>query len=175
MDSITKIAITGPESTGKSTLAKYLADYYNTIWVPEYARTFIDQLNHPYKKNDLVEITKGQILSEKKLISKANKYLFCDTEMTVLKIWSEYKFGSIDPYILSEYDKSSYELYLLMNVDLPWQYDPQRENPEQGKFFLNWFERELNSKGATYRIISGNTEERIKNACKAIDDLFTQK
>ncbi len=175
MDSIKKIAITGPESTGKSTLARKLAEHYNTIWVPEYARAYIDRLNRPYKQNDLVEITKGQIRNEKELISKANKYLFCDTEMTVLKIWSEYKYGSIDPYIRSEYDKSSYELYLLMNVDLPWQYDPQRENPEQGNFFLNWFERELDSKKTIYRIISGNMEERIKNACKAIDDLFAQK
>lgn len=175
MDSIKKIAITGPESTGKSTLARKLAEHYNTIWVPEYARAYIDQLNRPYNQNDLTEITKGQILHEKELISKANNYLFCDTELTVLKIWSEFKYGSIDPYIRSEYDKISYDLYILLDVDLPWQYDPQRENPELGKFFLTWFERELKAKGATYNIISGNTEERIKNACKAVDDLFSQK
>lgn len=173
MTDIIKIAITGPESTGKSTLARKLAEHYNTIWVPEYARIYLDQLNRPYKQNDLLEITKGQIRHEKELSSKANKFLFCDTEMTVLKIWSAHKYGSIDPYILSEYNNSSYDLYLLLDVDLPWEFDPQRENPEQGKFFFNWYERELNSKGASFRIISGNSEERVKNACKAVDDLFS--
>lgn len=173
MYSIKKIAITGPESTGKSTLAKKLAEHYDTLWVPEYARTYIDQLDRPYEQGDLNEITRGQILHEKELVSKAIKYLFCDTEMTVLKIWSEYKYGSVDPFILSEYEKSSYDLYLLLDVDLPWEYDPQRENPEQRGFFFNWFEKELKSKNLVYRIISGNTEERLANARRVIDDLFS--
>lgn len=172
MNTVRKIAITGPESTGKSTLAKKLAEHYNTLWVPEYARTYIGQLDRPYEQYDLNEITKGQIFHENELFPKASNYLFCDTELTVLKIWSEYKYGNIDPYISTEYVKNSYDLYLLLDVDLLWEYDPQRENPDKGKFFLNWFEKELKLKDARYHIISGNIKERLANACQVIDNLF---
>ncbi|MCK5101723.1 MAG: ATP-binding protein [Cyclobacteriaceae bacterium] len=164
-----RIAITGPESTGKSTFARKLAEHYKTVWVPEFARTYIDQLNRPYEQHDLIEIAKGQISHEKELISKANKYLFCDTELTVIKIWSEYKYGTVDSYILAEYYKMSYDLYLLMDINLPWEPDSQREHPEKRKFFFDWFEQELKAKGANYQVISGEGEIRFANACRAID------
>ena len=170
-EKIFRIAITGPESTGKSTLAKKLAAYYNTVWVPEFARIYIDKLNRPYEEHDLTAIAKGQISLEMELISKANNYLFCDTELTVIKIWSEYKYGTVDPYILSEYDKSSYDLYLLLGIELPWEYDPQREHPEKRKFFFDWFEQELKYRGANYQVISGEGEFRFTNACQAIDNM----
>ena len=171
-EKIIRIAITGPESTGKSTFARKLAEHYNTVWVPEFARTYINQLGRPYEQYDLTEIAKGQIAHERESISKANKYLFCDTESTVIKIWSEFKYGTVDPYILSEHSKRSYGLYLLMDIDLPWEYDPQREHPEKRKFFFDWFESELKAKKVPYRIISGNHLERIKRACVAIDNSF---
>ena len=87
MDSIKKIAITGPESTGKSTLARQLAEHYKTVWVPEYARTYINQLNRPYERYDLMEMAKGQISQEEKLLLESNNFLFCDTELSVIKIW----------------------------------------------------------------------------------------
>jgi NadR type nicotinamide-nucleotide adenylyltransferase len=168
-EKIIRIAITGPESTGKSTIARKLAEHYKTVWIPEFARTYINQLNRPYKEHDLIEIAKGQISHEKELISKANKYLFCDTELTVIKIWSEYKYGNVDPDILSEYYKTSYDLYLLMDINLPWKYDPQREHPEKREFFFDWFESELKAKQADYHVIGGSDEERFENACMVID------
>jgi NadR type nicotinamide-nucleotide adenylyltransferase len=172
MDSVKKIAITGPESTGKSTLARKLAEHYKTLWVPEYARTYIDQLDRPYEQHDLNQIAKGQIFHENEFISKSNKFMFCDTELTVLKIWSAYKYGNVDSYILSEYKNSSYDLYLLLDIDLPWEYDSQRENPDQRKYFFDWFEKELRLKGANYQIINGNADERLENACRAIEHYF---
>ena len=73
----------------------------------------------------------------------SNNYLFCDSELTVIKIWSEYKYGSIDPLISTEHNKRSYDLYLLLDIDLPWEYDSQRENPERRKYFFDWFEKAL--------------------------------
>lgn len=169
MGLIRKIAITGPESTGKSTLAKKLAAHYNTIWVPEFARTYIDQLDRPYKQDDLAKIAKGQIFHENELISKANKYLFCDTELTVIKIWSEYKYGNIDPFLVSEQHKISYDLYLLLDINLPWEPDSQREHPGKRKFFFDLFEQELRAKGANYQVIRGEGEIRFANACRAIE------
>ncbi|MCK5371063.1 MAG: ATP-binding protein [Cyclobacteriaceae bacterium] len=170
-----RIAITGPESTGKSTFVRKLAEHYKTVWVPEFARIYINQLDRPYEQHDLAEIAKGQISHERELISKANKYLFCDTELTVIKIWSEYKYGTVDPYILSEYYKMSYDLYLLMDIDFPWEYDPQREHPEKRKFFFDWFESELKAKKAHYRVISGNHIERIERACVEIDNTLFKR
>ncbi len=173
MDSIKKIAITGPESTGKSTLTRQLAEHYKTVWVPEYARTYINQLNRPYERNDLTEMAKGQISHEEKLLLESNNFLFCDTDLSVIKIWSEHKYGIVDPFILTEYESKSYDLYLLMDIDLGWEYDPQRENPELRKFFFDWFERILKSKSVPYRIIRGNAEERFENAQKVIDEYFS--
>jgi NadR type nicotinamide-nucleotide adenylyltransferase len=172
MNSIKKIAITGPESTGKSTLARQLAIHYKTVWVPEYARTYIEKLDRLYYKDDLLAILKGQIKSEEELMCKADKFLFCDTDLTVIKIWAEHKYGSVDPCILSEFAHRSYDLYLLLDIDLSWQFDPQREHPDKRKFFFDWFERELKHKKAHYHIISGNNDDRFKNACSIIDALL---
>lgn len=172
MKPIRKISITGPESTGKSTLAKLLANHYQTVWVPEYARSYIEQLDRPYGKDDLIAIAKGQIRLEEELSIKANDFLFCDTDLTVLKIWAEHKYGKLDPFIQREYEHRSYDLHLLLDVDLPWKYDPQRENPDKRKFFFDWFEQELVAKNANYHIISGDSKERLNNACLAIDGLL---
>ncbi|MCD4681228.1 MAG: ATP-binding protein, partial [Bacteroidales bacterium] len=86
---IKRIAITGPESTGKSQLAKKLAEHYNTVWVPEFAREYLNIINRPYGQADILDIAKGQVESEDRLANFAKKILFCDTEAIVTKIWSE--------------------------------------------------------------------------------------
>ena len=125
------------------------------------------------RQHDLAEIAKGQISHEKELISKANEYLFCDTELTVIKIWSKYKYGSVDPFLISEQNKISYDLYLLLDINLPWEPDSQREHPEKRKFFFDWFEQELKAKGANYKVIGGEGEIRFANACRAIDRMIS--
>ena len=91
---INRIAIIGPESTGKSTLAKELAEYYKTVYVPEVARFYIDELKRSYNQNDLLEIAKLQCDEEDKLLHQANEILICDTNLLVIKIWSEFKYGN---------------------------------------------------------------------------------
>ena len=86
MSKLIKIAITGPESTGKSQLAEELAAYYHTVFVPEYARGFIDRLDRPYNREDILEIAKGQIREEERTIQRATRMLFCDTELIVTKM-----------------------------------------------------------------------------------------
>ncbi len=171
-DRIIRIAITGPESTGKSTLSKKLANHYQTIWVPEYARDYIDRLHRPYGQSDLIDIAKGQISMEKKAFSRANRLLICDTELTVIKIWSQSKYGNVDPFILEKHHEQTYDVYLLMDIDLPWEYDPQRENPEKRKYFFDWFEKELKASKIHYEVINGDHEQRFVNACTIIDRLL---
>lgn len=168
-----KIAITGPESTGKSTIAKALATHYNSAWVPEYARDYLNSLKRPYTQEDLLLIAKGQIALENELLKAQNRFLFCDTDLLVLKIWAEYKYGKADPFILHNYQNSQYDLFLLMAIDLPWHHDPQREHPEKRKFFFDWFENELKQKNVNYVVVKGNQEERLQNAIKNIDLFFS--
>jgi len=168
---IIKIAITGPESTGKSTVCKHLANHYQTVWVPEFAREYINQLDRPYEYKDLLEIAKGQLESEQQKLKYTNRYLIYDTELLVIKIWSEYKYGKVDPFILREYQKQNFDLYLLSDIDIPWTFDPQREHPDKRQFFFKWFEKELQAKKANYRIIYGSEDERLQMAIHFIEQI----
>jgi NadR type nicotinamide-nucleotide adenylyltransferase len=166
--SITRIAITGPESTGKSELAQKLAQHYHTLWVPEYAREYINQLNRPYTFADILTIAKRQVALEKEMLNKSNRILFSDTELIVCKIWCEYKFEKCHSWILKNLEKQSYDLYLLMDIDLSWQPDPQREHPDKRVELFNLYLDELISRNCSFEIVSGSGEQRFINALNII-------
>lgn len=172
--SILKISLVGPECTGKSTLASLLAKYYDTVWVPEYAREYIDRLDRPYQESDLPTIAKGQVALEDEMIKMANRLLICDTDLTVIKIWSEHKYGACYPEVLELYNSRPYDLHILTGIDVPWDDDPQRENPQLRQFFYDTFKNELIQHGANFIEISGTHYERQKLAVKAIDELLEQ-
>lgn len=173
---IRKIAITGPESTGKSTLTKSLADYFNDAYVNEFARDYLHNLGRSYVKNDLLDIAKGQIDNEILQAEKANRLLFCDTELINIKIWSIYKYGECDNWILDKIRSQDYCLYVLCDVDIPWFYDDLRENPDNREFFLEWFRKELILYNFPYIMISGeNEEERLNTAINAVNQLLLKQ
>lgn len=165
-----RIAITGPESTGKSKLCQQLADYYNDLWVPEFAREYIDKLGRPYTQSDILTIAKSQVELESETAKKAHRFLFCDTELIVTKIWSEHKYLNCDPWILEQIKKTDYHLYLLCDIDLPWEADPQREHPDLREYFFEKYRKELKSHKFNYKIVSGSGKERLDNAIKLIDN-----
>lgn len=169
---VKKIAITGPESTGKSNLAKQLAEHFQTVFVPEFARDYINNLSRPYNQDDILHIAKNQLSDEKKTIVNANRFLLCDTELIVTKIWSLHKYNHCHPWILEQIKKNSYGLYLLCDIDLPWEFDDQREHPDLRQFFFNWYKKELEHYGFPYRIVSGEGDQRIKNAINIINHFF---
>ncbi|MEN8225738.1 MAG: ATP-binding protein [Bacteroidota bacterium] len=164
-----RIAITGPESTGKSELSRKLAEHYNSIWVPEYAREYLSQLNRGYRYEDILSIARGQVKLEEERIAGANKYLFCDTELLVCKIWSEEKFGKCDPWILEKLRTQHYDLYLLCNTDILWKPDPLRENPDDRNRLFNLYQKELQENDFPFEIIQGTGEKRVNSAIKAIE------
>lgn len=166
-----RVAITGPESTGKSILTRQLADHFNASWVPEYARDYISNLDRPYEEKDLLAIAKGQIEQENKLIANQPPLLFVDTELTVIKIWSEFKYGKCNPWIEREWQNQVYDLYLLMNIDLPWQDDPQREHPYARKELFDLYVKALKTKNAPFEVISGQGKERLNNALRVISEM----
>ncbi len=168
------IAIVGPECTGKSDLARFLAQYYQTVWVPEFARSYIDTLNRPYEKQDLVAIAKGQIKAEEELIVKANRLLFCDTNLLVIKIWSEFKYGECDPEILKGIRSRKYDLHLLTSVDVPWVEDPQREHPDKREFLYGLYKTDLIKSNVNFVEIRGLGELRRKTAVHAIAKMLKE-
>jgi len=169
---IKKIILTGPESTGKTTLAKELANHYQTVWIPEYARMYIDNLQRPYEEEDILAIAKGQLEMENYLSQYANDYIFCDTNFLVLKVWSEYKYGTCDSWILQQLETRKYDCYLLCDIDVPWAFDPQRENPKERETLLEIYERELLFYQKKYFKIKGTKKERLSNVFAILEDLI---
>ncbi len=171
---IRKIAIIGPESTGKSELCQHLARIYDTEWVPEYARFYLDRLEGEYQKVDLLHIAQGQMAWEDDKAEQASGYLFCDTNLIVMKVWSEHKYGEADPWILEELERRQYDFYLLGNIDLIWRPDPQREHPKLRKHFFDVYETYLKEHDLPYAIVSGIEDLRVKCAQDLIEDFFNK-
>ena len=165
------IAITGPESTGKSTVAQQLATHFNTLWVPEFARDYIAELNRDYTLDDLENIARGQLKQQQQAEATNPEILFTDTELLVIKIWSENAFGTCPEWILEALKNQRCDLYLLMNIDLPWEPDPQREHPHLRPYFFDLYKAELERLNFPYKVISGSEKERIAAALKAANSV----
>jgi NadR type nicotinamide-nucleotide adenylyltransferase len=170
-----RVVILGPESTGKSTLARKLAAHFHTRFVPEFARGYIDQLQRPYNEEDLLKIAEGQIKSEDEIeeiaIEEGLSYLFYDTDLTVIKIWSEYKYNRLDPWILDQIHLRRYDYYLLTYPDLEWEPDPQRENQDDRYELFNLYLKDLKSRNLSFSIIDGVGEARFKKALEIISSI----
>ncbi len=166
---VKRVAVIGPESTGKSDLCRQLARHYNTIWIPEYARSYLPALNRPLTINDIVEIYKTQSGMEQHQIADANKIIFTDTEAIIARVWCEHVFGVCPDEISDMLEKQQYDYYLLTSPDIPWESDPLRENPGKGQFFFDWYRNILNEKKIPYGVVHEPGSKRIKNAIALID------
>lgn len=166
---IKKIAVVGPESTGKSTISAQLADHYNTVWVPEYAREYCAALTEPCTWQDEINMFRGQLELEKEILPQAKNILICDTTFITVKIWSDHVLGDTPQEVLDELPRHPYDLYLLMDIDLPWQDDPLRDFPHMREYFMDVWHKELKALDADYHLISGSDEERLQNAIDKID------
>lgn len=168
MSSLKKVAIVGPECTGKTDLAHFLASHFQTEWVPEYARSYLDRLSRPYEKSDLSKIAHGQVRMEDEWARDANRVLICDTNLIVVKVWSEHKYGDCDEEILELMSQRKYDLLLLTNIDIAWENDPQREHPDKRDHFWKIYQKEVASSGIPFIEISGAQQERRNTAVEAI-------
>lgn len=171
-----KVVLFGPESTGKTTLAKALASHYDTEWVPEYAREYLqdkwDREQKTCEPHDLLPIAVGQMRLENQLAKQANEILFCDTDLLETKVYSEaYYVGSCDP-ILEKYAlKNTYDLYLLTDIDIPWEKDDLRDKPDAREEMFAFFHDTLKKYNRNFLILNGNKEERLQKAIVQIEKL----
>ena len=169
---IPKIAVVGPESTGKSTMSAYLAAHYHTVWVPEFARDYCAKLTEPCTWQDEINMFHGQLALEAEILPQAKGLLISDTTFITVKIWSDYTFGRSPQEVLDELPKHPYDLYLLLDIDLPWEEDPLRDFPHMREHFMQVWIKELQALDARYVLISGVGEERYANAVKAVDEFL---
>lgn len=167
-----KILITGPESTGKSTLVEGLARHFALPFVSEYAREYIDELSRPYEEKDLLEIAKGQLRKEDEMLKKEVPVLLVDTDLTVIDIWSQEKYGRTHPWILEQMQRRAYDLYLITDVDLKWIWDPQREHPHARGRLMKLYQDSFKRRSIPYHIVSGVGEERVKQAIKIVESFL---
>ena len=175
-----KVVLFGPESTGKTTLSRALADHFGALWVPEYARAYLQNKWYLEQKScepsDLLPIAIGQMKLENVAASKTNKLLFCDTNLLETKVYSEvYYDGYCDPIINYYAKKNCYNLYFLCDIDIPWVADDLRDMPNERKKMFTVFEEALKKYELPYVILSGSKTNRIKNAVNHINHLLIPK
>ncbi len=159
-----RIAIVGPESCGKSTLALALAQHYSCAYVPEVARDyFLTHLHTNYTIDDVVAIALLQKQLENQM-AKQHHTLICDTSALVCRVWAEVRFGYCPIAIEQIENQSSYAHILLCTPDLPWQADPLRENPHNRKKIFDIYAQYLSSKSVPYTVVTGIGAERLHQA-----------
>ncbi|WP_375235107.1 AAA family ATPase [Winogradskyella sp.] len=175
-----KVVLFGPESTGKTTLSKQLARHYNSVWVPEYAREYLQNKWNNERKTcepkDLLPIALGQMKLENELAQKTDSVLICDTDLLETKVYSEaYYVGSCDPVLDKYAQENTYNLYLLTYIDTPWEADDLRDKPDERERMFKAFEKALASNNRPYVLLKGNKKERLKKAVSYIDKLLNKE
>jgi HTH-type transcriptional repressor of NAD biosynthesis genes len=172
---VRRVCLFGPESTGKSTLARELARRYGTVHAFEFARPLLDAKQGRCDPEDIPIIARGQRALEDALARQARRVLFCDTDALTTAVWSEVLFGSCPHEVLELARAHPPDLYLLLDVDVPWVDDGQRYLGHAREDFLDCCRRALDAQGVAYRVISGNWQARLTAACAAVDDLLASK
>ncbi len=170
MENTICIAITGPESTGKSALSQQLAQSTQGLVVPEFARTYLSTLNRKYTAADVEYIARRQLALERLLRSAKPDVLFCDTDLLVIRVWMEFVFGHCPRWIVKASAGRQYHLSLLTDIDLPWEDDPLREHPGQRKALFEIYQHHLIALGRNFKVIRGSGQNRLQNALQAMHD-----
>ena len=168
-----KLIITGPESAGKTTLAKDLAHELKVTWLPEYARKHLEILNRPYRFEDVIEMAQVQLKKENELFNRSSGSLILDTNLLVYKIWIQEKYNREVDWIEKEIAKSKNDFYLLCDMDISWTQDPLREHPKRidRTRIFSLYHDFLKKNQFDFEIISGNKLSRLKKSIEIIDKL----
>lgn len=172
-----KIVLFGPESTGKTTLSRQLAQHYRTTWTPEFLREFAqhkwDNEQKVCEKKDIIKIAQGQMKLENKASETASKLLICDTDLLETRVYAEYYFEGFElPELNQAIIGNHYDLYLLTYIDTPWEADDLRDRAEIREEMFNKFEKALIKNNKEYILLKGNQTTRLTKAVLHIDRLI---
>ena len=164
-----RIAITGPESSGKTTLARAISEHYNISFVPEFARTYLEKREGKYVQLDLDNIAQGQF---KRLISSEDSIVISDTDFSVLEIWSQYKYKNTSDLIKKIARKQMFDLHILCSPDIPWEEDPLRENQNTREELFELYKESLNRYNKNFIVVNGTPKNRLEKSLQAIDNII---
>tara|TARA_B100000768_G_scaffold45510_1_gene44324 strand:+ start:4256 stop:4789 length:534 start_codon:yes stop_codon:yes gene_type:complete len=164
------IVITGPESSGKTTLFEQLKTLSGFNFIPEYSRIYLDKIKRPYHHNDILQIAK-QYVKEFEPVSKNKLSVISDTDLLTLQIWSEYKYNNCHPFITENIKINPPDLYLICSPNIPWEFDSQRENPNDRLELFNIHLSKIKELGIDFEIIEGNINKRFSQAKKILQNL----
>jgi NadR type nicotinamide-nucleotide adenylyltransferase len=175
-----KIVLFGPESTGKTTLAKQLAAHFDTQWVPEYMRTYLEhkwETTHKrIEKKDVLPIVVGQMVNENAISKLVDTVLFLDTNLLEIKVYCEYYYkGWCPSEIANSALEGHYDHYFLTGIDIPWVNDNLRDRPDDREEMFRIFETELIQNELPYTVLQGSKLDRLTNAINIINTLIKQK
>jgi HTH-type transcriptional regulator, transcriptional repressor of NAD biosynthesis genes len=169
---VKKICIYGPESTGKTTLAKQLAKHFKTTWIPEYARVWIEKNGFNFKYKDIERFGRGQVRIEKKACEKANRFLFCDTDSITTSIYSRTYFGKVPALVKKLAERNRFDLYLFTEIDLPWKKDKLRDLGHKRREMRDTFKQALIERDIPFEVVKGKGQKRLRVAIRAINKRF---
>jgi NadR type nicotinamide-nucleotide adenylyltransferase len=170
---VKRVVVFGPESTGKTTLCRDLAAHFGTVWVSEYARGMLDHKGAFCEPRDIPLIARGHAAAEAALARQANRALFLDTDLLTTVLYSEWYYGAVPDAVRAMAAARRYDLYLLLDVDVPWVADPQRDVPHRRQELRERFERILVENGRPYRVIRGTWAERFAQARAAVEGVLS--
>lgn len=164
-----RIVITGPESSGKTTLANALASYSHLPLVPEMSRLFLNERKGEYRSSDLLHIGQIQYNEEQK---RNKSHCICDTDLLTILVWANFKYGNVDPWISQKLGDLTGRFYILCKPDIPWEPDPLRENPNDRDELFDIYRHELEKRQAPYIIVGGSHEHRMERSCSVLEKLI---
>lgn len=173
---VRRVCVTGPESTGKTTLAKNLAAQYATLYVPEYGRIYDEQYRpENWTPAQLVTIAETHRAMRRALEPLADRLLVEDTDALLTTVWSEALAGSVDPWFDQDFELA--DLYLLTDIDVPWVGDGLRlfGKEEERRAFFEKARAVLETRGANYIVLSGDWDERRARAIEAVSALVSEE
>ncbi len=168
-----KIIITGIECSGKTTLAHQLHQAIGGILVPEFSRSYLNNSGSTYHQNDILNIAKGQLALEREAETNGIRPIICDTSLIVMKVWSMIRFDSCDPWIISQIESQTWDLFFLCDHQIPYEEDPLRENDINRQFHYDIYHNELKGLNRPVHILQGNPHQRLTMAIEILSHLLS--
>ena len=172
---ILRVVLTGSESTGKTTLAHRLAAHYGTVASREFVREYAIARDNQLGFEDHGPIARGQMAAEDEAVARAHRVAFIDTDLVSTAVYCEHYYGRCPAWIADAAVARAGDLYLLMNIDVPWVPDPARDRGDRRQEMHGLFRDRLERLGLPYVEISGDWDQRFAAGVHAVDALLTRQ